>query len=204
MPDMNTKLARFTAAILAEATAESERSMEQVKQQRSQACRAAEDQILLETYQYIRREVAAIKADAGRSVSRHMMDNKRTLSLRREAISREVFALVEEKIDAYTRTPAYAARLAELLRQALAQLDGTADDLEVSLRPQDKGHIPALTAAAGRPVRFAEGEFRLGGLVVQSAKLGLRVDQCFDSAMDALSGHFAELFGLSLADDDDK
>ena len=203
MPDMNTKLARFTAAILAEATAESERSMEQVKQQRSQACQAAEDQILLEAYQYIRREVAAIKADVGRSVSRHMLENKRTLSLRREAISREVFALVEERIAAFTATPAYPARLAQLLGQAMERLGPEVSDAEVSLRPQDREHIPALTAAAGRPVRFAQGNFRLGGLVVQSANLGLRVDQSFDSALSALSGHFAELFGLSLADDDE-
>ena len=33
-------------------------------------------------------------------------------------------------------------------------------------------------------------------------QLGLRVDSSFDSAAGELSGHFAELFGISLSDDD--
>ena len=61
---------------------------------------------------------------------------------------------------------------------------------------------PAL-AASGPQVRltFREGDFRLGGLIAESPDLGLRVDSSFDSAAGELSGHFAELFGLSLSDE---
>ena len=199
MPDMTEKLDRFTAKILAEASAETQRAMDQVRQQRASALRRAEDQVLREAYQYIHQEVARIKAEAGRSVSRRMLENQRALSLRREEMAQETFALVRAKISAFTRTPAYGDRLEGLLKEALEQLPG-AEDVQVCLRPEDREWIPRLTRAAGRKVDFQEGDFRMGGLVARSASLGLRVDGSFDSAAQELSGHFAELFGLSLAD----
>ena len=200
MPDMSEKLDRFTAKILAEASAENQRAMDQVQQQRAAALRKAEDQVLREAYQTIHREVARVKAEAGRSVSRRMLENQRALYLRREEMAQETFALVRARIAAFTRTPAYGDRLEELLKEALGQLNG-AEDAEVYLRPEDKDWIPRLSRAAGRKVDFREGDFRMGGLVVRSPSLGLRVDGSFDSAAQELSGHFAELFGLSLSDE---
>lgn len=84
MPDINQKLDRFTAKILAEAAAESRRAMEEVQRRREQRIQEAEDEVLKEAYDYIHTEVSRIQAEAGRGVSRHMLDNKRTLSLRRK------------------------------------------------------------------------------------------------------------------------
>lgn len=200
MPERKEKLDRFTAKILAEASQEAKKAIEELKRSREQARSRAEDQVLLEAYQYIHREVGRIKAEAGREVSRHMLENKRTLAIRREEMARESFALVRAKIAAYTRTPDYTARMQALLRQALAQLPG-AQDAVVYLRAEDMALESALRQAAGNvPLRFVPGELRLGGLVAESQALGLRADASFDSQAQALSGHFAELFGISLAD----
>ena len=202
MPELSKKLDRFTAAILAEATAENERVMAQLRAKRKAACDAAEDQSLLEAYHYIRSEVSRIKSEAGRRVSRHMLENKRTLYLRREAIAQEVFGLVEGRIQAFTQTPAYLDRLQSLLSQALEALPG-AEDVRVLLRPEDMKYASTLrTAAGGRTLDFDQGSFVRGGLVAESARLGRRADASFDSAMAERSGHFAELFGLSLSDED--
>ena len=45
------------------------------------------------------------------------------------------------------------------------------------------------------------GDFPRDRLLAESPDLGLRVDSSFDSAAGELSGHFAELFGLSLSDE---
>lgn len=42
---------------------------------------------------------------------------------------------------------------------------------------------------------------RLGGLIVDCHSKLLRADQSYDTALGDLDGHFAELFGLDLADD---
>lgn len=201
MPELNKKLDHFTATILAEATAETERALAELKEKHNTSYSAAEDRILGETYHYIRTEVARIKSDAGRRVSRHMLDVKRELYLRREEIAREVFGEVREKLVAYAAGPDYAQRLQALCRRAVEALKG-ADDIRVYLRPADAGQKDALSAALpGVKLTFLEGSFVLGGLVAESPSLGRRVDSTFDSAMEELNGHFAELFGLSLSDD---
>ena len=210
MPDMNQKLDRFTAKILAEAADESKRRRELRFQE-------AEDAALKEAYEYIHGEVARIQSEAGRGVSRHMLENKRALYLRRTEMAQEVFALVRAKIAAFTRTPAYGQRLTALLAEALhfvpveqvdsvlaealEQLSG-AEEVLVTLRGDDLSFREALAASAPQiRLTFREGDFRLGGLIAESPDLGLRVDSSFDSAAGELSGHFAELFGLSLSDE---
>lgn len=201
MPEMNKKLDHFTATILAEATAETERALKELKEKRESSYTAAEDRILAETYHYIRTEVARVKSEAGRKVSRHMLDNKKARYLRREEISREVFAKVRGRIEAYTATPAYPIRLGEICREAADSLRGE-QELCIYLRKEDMIHAKTLVSAVPeRKLRFEEGEFALGGLMAQALSLGRRVDSTFDSALEELSGHFAEMFGLSLSDD---
>ena len=200
MPAINKKLDRFTATILAEATAETERAITALKEKKAAELSAAEDKILLETYNYIHAEVSRIKAEAGRKVSTRMLDNKRAVYLRRDQIAHEVFDAVRAKIAAYTATPGYADRLRALLQEALHTLTG-AEDVRVYLRPADRDHAAALAAAVPElHLSFLDGDFTLGGLVADSPSLGLRCDSSFDSALEALEGHFAELFGLSLSD----
>ena len=204
MPDINQKLDRFTAKILAEAAAESRRAMEEVQRRREQRIQEAEDEVLKEAYDYIHTEVSRIQAEAGRGVSRHMLDNKRTLSLRRKEMAQEVFALVRAKIAAFTRTDAYTRRMAALMTEAAGYLDG-AKEVLVTLREEDMGLRQLLTDAVPlMPLTFQPGDFRMGGPVAESPDLGLRVDASFDSAAEELSGHFAELFGLSLSDESER
>lgn len=204
MPDINQKLDRFTAKILAEAAAESRRAMEEVQRRREQRIQEAEDEVLKEAYDYIHTEVSRIQAEAGRGVSRHMLDNKRTLSLRRKEMAQEVFALVRAKIAAFTRTDAYTRRMAALMTEAAGYLAG-AKEVLVTLREEDMGLRQLLTDSVPlMHLTFQPGDFRMGGLVAESPDLGLRVDASFDSAAQELSGHFAELFGLSLSDESER
>ncbi len=201
MPEMNQKLDRFTAAILAEATAEKSRTVSQMTRRRKETLAAAEDQILRESYNYIHDQVSRIKAEAGRRVSSRMLDNKRSVYLRRDQIAHEVFDAVREKIAVYTASEAYGRRLRELMVEASGRLSG-AEDMRVYLRPGDMHYAADLSDAVPEVhLSFLEGEFQLGGLIVESPSLGLRCDSSFDSALEALEGHFAELFGLSLADE---
>lgn len=200
MPELSKKLERFTSILLAEATAENERTLNELKKRHDAALESAEDQVLLEAYEYIHGEVSRIRGEQGRKVSQRLLENKRALSRRREEIADEVFALVRERIAAFTRTPAYRQRLQELLKESLAALPG-AEDVVVTLREEDLPLAKDLRAAAGRPITVEAGPIRLGGLIVRSDTLGLRADASFDCAMAGLDGHFARVVGLSLTDD---
>lgn len=199
MSDRTVKLDHFTAAILAEATAETEHTLSILSEKRTTAYSAAEDEVLGEAYRFIHGEVARIRTEAGRRVSRHMLDNKRALYLRREAMADEVFDAVRARLNAYTASPAYPKRMERLYTEALTRLGG-ASEVQIFLRPEDKALAAILEASRpGIKAAFEEGSFSLGGLIAQAPTTGKRVDATFDSVMDELSGHFAELFGLSLA-----
>ena len=121
--------------------------------------------------------------------------------LRREEISHEVFEAVRARVDAYTSSPAYGPKMAAMLADALSTLGGP-KEARVFLRPADR-YLAELLAQSqsGVSLTFLEGEFALGGLVVDAPTLGKRADASFDSTMEQLSGSFAELFGLSLPTD---
>lgn len=204
MSDLNTKIDRFAATIVAEATADTEHTLAELSQRRAAAYSAAEEQVLGDVYRYIHGEVARVKTEAGRQVSRHMLENKRTLYLRREEIAAEVCGEVRARLAAYTASPAYATRMAALYADALAVLPGAAE-VRLFLRPADAALADALAASQPQvKVQVLEGDFLLGGLVADAPALGKRVDATFDSSMEELSGHFAELFGLSLPSEMDE
>ena len=146
MPELSKKLERFTSILLAEATEETQRTLDALKQKHDAALSAAEDQVLQEAYDYIHAEVSRIRSEQGQKVSQRLMENKRALSRRREEIAQEVFAQVRARIGAFTETPAYAQRLAALLREALAALQG-ARDVVVTLREEDLPLADTLRSA---------------------------------------------------------
>lgn len=199
MPKLDEKLLHFTQAFMDEARAETSRLEAEIKAAREAAVTQAEDQVLQEAYQYMKTEVARIRTEAGRNISRRVQENKRRLSLRREEMAREVFSLVRDRLAAYVETPAYQDRLLSLFQEGVARL-GRPARLTVLLRPQDMGAAARLRQAAeGIELTAAEGDFLLGGLVLEAPDKALRLDATFDTAMEDLNGHFAEQFGLSLS-----
>lgn len=199
MPDTKRKLDRFTAAILREAAAESEQAQAEFEERRSKLLSEVRDQAKAEAKAYRHEAISRLRAEAGQQVSRRMQESKRTLFRRRNEIATEVFDEVRQRIADYTASAAYGDRLEALLLAALGQLDG-ADRVRVYLRPADRGVETLLRERLPEvQMTFLEGSFQLGGLIVEAPDLGLRVDASFDSRLQELSGHFAELFGISLA-----
>ena len=59
-------------------------------------------------------------------------------------------------------------------------------------------------AAPGVELKFVEGAFTLGGLVLDCAEAGRKIDLTFDAALEDLEGRFSEITGFSLEDADGK
>lgn len=200
MPQFNEKLMHFTQVLMEEASAETRAVEAEIQAARESARAKAEDQILQEAYQYIKSEVARLRKDSGRRISRQMQDNRRQLYLRREEMAQEVFDLVRVRLSSYVETPAYQDKLLSLFRESVERL-GEITRLTVFLRPEDRSYAPLLDEACGTIyLTVKDGPFVLGGLVVESDERALRIDATFDTALEELNGHFAEQFGLSLAD----
>ena len=201
MPEQTEKLLHFTEEVLRNATQQSEQMKQELDEARAAALAEAKIEAKDAARAYYDREAARIRAESGREVSRHLMDSKRKIYLRRKEITQEVFQKVSERIATFTATPDYYEHMEQMLRTAMKQLPG-ATSVVVQLRSEDMPIAPKLAAAlAPVQVECQEGTFSLGGFIVHSSQLGLRVDCSFDNRLEELAGHFAESFGLSLSDD---
>jgi vacuolar-type H+-ATPase subunit E/Vma4 len=201
MPDINEKLDKFKQLVLDDAARERDDLLQQVDQERTQRLAAAEAEIKREVDAKTQARASVISGESGREISRHLLADKRVIATRREEIAHEVFAAVREKILEFTKTDDYLPHLKKLYKEAFDALDNPYDGV-ILLRPEDMHYAKELsTVLPGRHVTFQEGKFTLGGLIVDCHSKLLRADQSYDTALGDLDGHFAELFGLSLADD---
>ena len=201
MPEQTQKLIHFTNAVVQEATAETERALRALEEKKAAALATAEDELKLDAIRHVKEEAVRIRAEAGREVSRHLMDCKREIYLRRSQIADEVFQQVRLRIREFAATDAYPAQLVKRLTEAVGQF-GLVSEVIVTLCPEDMKYADSL-ADAVKPVntRFQSGDLALGGLVVDCPEIGQCMDGSYDTAVGELSGHFAEMFGLSLSDD---
>ena len=201
MPEQNEKLQRFTEAVMRDAARDSTALRRQLHEARAASREKAHLEAREISRAYYDREAGRIRSEAGREISRHLMDVKRQVYLRRKEISEEVAANVRARVSDFAASPDYPAHLEQLLRAALAQLPGAAA-VSLYLREEDLP-LSARLAAAAAPVAVEclPGTFALGGLMLHCPELGLRVDCSFDTRLEELSGHFAEQFGLSLSDE---
>ena len=204
MPEQTQKLIHFTDNVLKAASRESEELNRQLENQRNAVLDEAKKTAWENAKAYYNREAAKLRAEAGREVSKHLMEGKRQVYLRRSQVAQEVLAQVRQRVDEFVASPAYSEHLKTLLARAMERLDGV-DEIYLRLRPEDLELGPTLAeSVAPVKVKYEEGRIQIGGLAVRCPQLGIRVDCSFDTELEELGGHFAETFGLSLSDDLDE
>ena len=179
VPDLEKKLRRFTETITSDAAAESKTILEEVRVQREASLLEAEDQALSESYRHIQQEVARIRVENGRRLSRRERENKKALFLRNSELSGQVLAAVRERLVAYVQSPAYEEHLRDMVRRASAAFGeeyfavalGTRD---MPIADRLKGVLPSTCASVS-----ADPSIHLGGLVATTPTR--RLDLTFDA-----------------------
>lgn len=201
MPDIHEKLNTFQQIILDDAAREREALLSEVERVRKTRLSAAEAELRKEIEARVQTEASAISGEMGQKISRQLLLDKRIIATRREEMAQEVFSLVRDRLLAFTQTDAYLPHLKKLYAEAFQALGNPYDGV-ILLRDADMQYTKELSAVLpGRHVTFQTGSFTLGGLIVDCHSKLLRADLSYDTALGDLDGHFAELFGLSLADD---
>jgi vacuolar-type H+-ATPase subunit E/Vma4 len=194
------RLDDFAARILAQAESERDQILAEIQEKRDAASAKAMREAAQKAELYVREHMGSISAESERRISARALENRRKLYTYREELSEELLLRVCARLDAYVKSPAYPARLALLLTEAIAELDG-ADDLVVCLRQADMTFASALRPhAAGKNLTFLScSDLALGGLIVEAPALSVRIDRTFDTALEEVKSHLAETFDLNLA-----
>lgn len=203
MQDQLVKLQHFTDNVLREASRESQALNREMEERRNSTIHGARLAAWQSAKAYYEKEAAAIRTQAGRELSRHMMEGTRQVYRRRSEIAQEVTGKVLERIRTFVTTPEYPECLKATLGRVMGRLekDGV-DEIVLRLRRDDLPLGPMLAeSVAPVKVTVQESRIKYGGLNVRCPKLGIRVDCSFDAQLEEMSSHFAEMFGLSISDE---
>ena len=193
------KLSAMATAIVAAAEQEAARLRGEAEHEESEVlaeCRRAAGESA-------EKRIAAAQADARAREEKRVVTasfaGRRTLLRFREDCANEVFAAVRERARQAAASGDYPGLLASLLNKGLAAMAG-ARSARVLLRPEDMVHADALKEAAEGDVEleFEEGDFLLGGLIVECPELSRLADLSFDSALEDLKGRFSEITGFNV------
>ena len=140
MPEQAQKLLHFTDNVLKTATEESEALARELEAKRQAALTEARQTSRDDAHAYYERESARIRAEAGQEVSRHLMDGKRQVYLRRSEISREVLDKV---------------RAGNSLSESLALVDGFEQSMSSSIAVgEETGKLDELLATISETLDF--------------------------------------------------
>ena len=192
------KLDVFVQSIMEESTAEVGDILQQMETRHKEAIDAARASLTLEAARYKAAKISEIHARENRRVNARMTENKQKLLLFREECANENFRRVQERLKVFMEDPKYVEHLTHLLKRAtrLLAAGGSAD---VYLRPEDMRFADTLMESApDYTLAFHPGHLHLGGLQLVSHERGMRVDMSFDSALNDLIGHFAEISGMNI------
>lgn len=198
--DTDKKLEAFTDTIVAEAIKEAQQITLELRNKQNAMIQDAENSIAAEAERYQKTSIAQIKTSQERRISAKRNSNRHSLLEYRETCAIDIHKQVQEKVCAFTTTEDYLPHLKKLLRKAIETL-GYGVSIEVFLRKEDmRFENELLSSASGVSIAFSEGAFSLGGLRVSCPSKGQRIDMSFDTALNDMVGHFAELAGLKMGE----
>lgn len=121
-----------------------------------------------------------------RVVAKAELDAKKEVLLFREALVKQVFENVAEKLLAFRETAEYLPYLGRLLKGEKVD-----SDTVICLMEDDMPHAEKLSAFVGASCAFkADASIHIGGLSLYYPKKGVLVDKTMDAAIGDARGEF--------------
>lgn len=195
MATIEERFQMIQQSVMAEASAEAQKLLDQAKEYKDNAMKKAEDEVLQELYGKIQDEVAEIRTSSTQSVSKKETQERQNLLLRREEITKAVFDQVRRRLLDFTKTPAYTDLMVELSKElgARCPMEGTV----VMLRRDDYHLASRLGDYFGKNCRIlADESIRIGGLKVMNQSSGIFMDETLDSRLEDQKPWFYSHSGL--------
>lgn len=201
------KLAKFHQAINHYAQEQRRKIEEEVADFKKRELEEAEDEVLVESFHLIQKEMADMRGRISREMAQREIAGRRALLEKRNQITREVFAAAAEILKKEAQGSGYASLLDRFAAQARAAFEKRCasaglpfpEDVVLLLKEGDESHQGHVRAAFGRPCRFeTDGSISIGGLRAYSVSLHLELDSALDSLLEDQRDWFEETSRLSV------
>lgn len=117
-----------------------------------------------------------LRREANRMIQKEVMQQKQAYYDAAEAKKQEIFAAVEQRLEAYRLTASYEQQLERLVEQAVSFAEGA--ELVIYLSPSDRERKTELEQNTRQQVRIDEDEFG-GGIRAVIKEKNILMDESF-------------------------
>lgn len=196
LPD--TKLEKFTSAVLKDAEEQRAKILREIEQYRQNEITKAEEDVLHEAYVLIQKEIANIKNAHSKEISLAEIGWRKKLLKLRDDFSEQVFAAASEKIISFTKTDAYT----DYMKKAAASCppDIREGNVTIQVKEKDLGLKDTVLNAFGGSAGFeASNRIELGGILIFNSDKGIVFDQTLDLKLENQKDWFESSSGLGIS-----
>ena len=197
MANNEEKVSKFVQAITVYAEEQRDKIRQEIEAYKSERMQKAEQEVLTDAYQLIQKETAAIRSESVREISRRDLAARKEVLEQRKQIMADVFNHVEEKLDTYVATPAYAEKMRSMLTKMTNDLpaEGTVYYLTV----RDKALISSLSDFCPKGSRIeTTDDIHIGGIRGINTEKGRFMDNTLDAKLEAQHEWFTKTSGLTI------
>lgn len=195
LPD--TKLEKFTSAVLKDAEEQRAKILHEIELYRKKEIEKAEEEVLHEAYVLIQKEIANIKNAHSKEISLAEIGWRKKLLKLRDDFTEQVFQAVSEKIASFAKTDAYV----EYIKRAAADCppEIREGNVIISVKKDDLGLKDAILGAFGTSAGFeVSDKIELGGILIYNSDKGIVVDQTLDLKLQNQKNWFESTSGLGI------
>ena len=191
------KLSKFNQAIHHYAEEQRRKIEEEVAKFKEKELNEAEDEVLLEAYQLIQKEMAQMRSNITKEMAHREMDKRRELLEKRREIMDKIFAQAADKLREFTKSSEYAGWMDSHCRQLAGVF--TAPGTVLYVRPEDTAMKDTLIRSFGTQCQVeGDQEIQLGGIRAQNLTMGLVADMTLDALLENQQEWFEETSGLQV------
>lgn len=191
------KLSKFNEAIHHYAEEQRRKIEDEVNKFKEKELNEAENEVLLEAYQLIQKEMAQMRNNITKEMAHREMDARRELLEKRRKIMEEIFTQAAERLKEFAQSQEYQdwmKRHCQKLAETFSQ-----PDTVLFVRPEDRKLESLLKSAFGTDCEVQEDEeIHLGGVRAQNLAMGLVADETLDALLENQQEWFEENSGLQV------
>lgn len=198
MEEINSKKTEaFLSAIKELAAEECKQIDEETDRLRVERLKSLQSEARKRYKSYMEYEIARIRADSNTAISNYEEKSRKTLTDLRNSLCEKVFALAGEKINEYTKTPAYKAMLINSAKEIAEEFNG--GEVELFVREEDMQFAEDIKSAfSGNCKVSASKDIVFGGIKAADSKSNCMADDTLDSKLEQKKEWFLENSGLSI------
>ena len=169
----------------------------EVKQLKTERLKEAEEKAKRDSQRLIKDKLQETRTRQTAILAKKTQDGQRKLFIARSAMVEEVFKMAADKLVAFAKSDAYAAKLTDSAKAIAAVFDGR--DCVLYVNERDLGAAEGIKALFGGSTEVrADKTIKIGGIRGYCASMGIIADETLDSKLEAQREWFVENAALSV------